>query len=56
MLNSVVVLSENEVSELKIIVMDCDDKGALTFLKKKILPQILKKEKSRLDVDGKIHL
>jgi hypothetical protein len=56
MLNSVVTLSENEVSELKIIVMDRDDKGAFAFLKEKILPQILKKEKSRLDVDWKIHL
>lgn len=54
--NLVISLTEEEVSEVKIIVMDEDKEEAFKFLKKRILPQIEKKEKSKLDVDGKTHL
>ncbi len=52
----VISLTEEDVSEIKVIVMDEDKEEAFNFLKKKILPQIEKKEKSRLDVEGKTHL
>ncbi len=56
MANTVIVLSEQEVIELKAILMDQDGKEALAFLKGKILSQVLHKEKSRMDVEGKSHL
>jgi hypothetical protein len=54
--NTVVTLSEQEVLELKAILMDDDGKEALTFLKGKVLAQILRKQNSRLHVEGKTHL
>jgi hypothetical protein len=53
---AVVSLSEQEVIELKAILMDDDGKEALAFLKGKILAQILRKENSRMDVEGRTHL
>ncbi|MBA7694290.1 hypothetical protein ES703_102897 [subsurface metagenome] len=52
----VVSLDEEDVSELKVIVMDEDGDEGLKFLKHKILSQILRKEKSKMDVEGKTHL
>jgi hypothetical protein len=51
-----VSLEEAEVGELKMIVMDKDTGEAFRFLKEKILAQILKREKRKMDVEGKIHL
>jgi hypothetical protein len=53
---TVITLNEQEVIELKAILMDEDGKEALVFLKGKILSQVLRKEKSRMDVEGKTHL
>ena len=53
---TVVTLNEQEVLELKAILMDSDGKEALAFLKGKVLAQILRKENSRMDVEGKTHL
>jgi len=52
----VITLSEQEVIELQAILMDEDGKQALAFLKGKILSQILRREKCRMDVEGKTHL
>jgi len=49
-------IEENDTEELKIIVMDKDKERALLFLKNKILSQVLRKEKSHLDIQGKNHL
>lgn len=49
-------LGEAEVGELKMIVMDEDAREALKFLKEKILAQIIKREKRKMDVEGKTHL
>jgi hypothetical protein len=54
--NAVVTLSEQDVLELKAIVMDEDGKQALSFLKSKVLSRVLRRENSRLNVDGKTHL
>jgi len=51
-----VSLNEADTEELKIIVMDRDKESALRFLKEKVLPQIIRQEKRRLDVQGKSHL
>ena len=56
MANAVIVLSEQELIEPQAILMDQDGKEALAFLKGKILSQVLRKEKSRMDVEGKTHL
>ncbi len=56
MANTVITLSEQEVIELQAILMDEDGKEALAFLKARILSQVLRKEKSRMDVEGKTHL
>jgi hypothetical protein len=56
MANTVIVLGEQDVVELKAVLMDEDGKEALAFLKGKVLSQVLRKERSRLDVDGKTHL
>jgi len=53
---AVITLSEQEVIELQAILIDEDGKQALAFLKGKILSQVLRKEKSRMDVEGKTHL
>jgi len=49
-------LSDEEVEELKVIIMDKDKDEALKFLKGKIYSQVLRKEKGKLDVQGKTHL
>jgi hypothetical protein len=51
-----IVLDEREVVELKMIVMDEDAEQALQFLKKTVLTRILRKEKGKMDVDGKTRL
>jgi hypothetical protein len=53
---AVVTLNEREVLELKAILMDEDGKEALAFLKGKVLAPILRKENSRMDVEGRTHL
>ncbi len=53
---AVITLSEQDVLELNAILMDEDGKEALAFLKGKVLAQILRKQKSCLDVEGKTHL
>ena len=53
---AVISLSEREVLELKAILMDNDGKEALAFLKGRVLAQILRRENSRMDVEGKTHL
>lgn len=53
---TVLTLSEQEVLELKAILMDDDGKEALAFLKGKVLAPILRKENSRMDVQGKTRL
>lgn len=53
---TVVSLSEEEVCELREIVMDRDEGEALRFLKERILLQIERAEKKKMDVDGKRHL
>jgi hypothetical protein len=54
--NTVITLSEQEVIELQAILLDQDGKEALAFLRGKFLSQILRKEESRMDVEGKTHL
>jgi hypothetical protein len=49
-------LEEADIDEIKVIVIDEDGEGALKFIKKKILSQIIRQEKRRLDVQGKSHL
>ncbi len=56
MANYIIQLSEQDIIELKGIEMDRDYKEAFEFLHKKILSQVEKKDKSRMDVDGKSHL
>jgi hypothetical protein len=53
---TVLTLSEQEVLELKAILMDNDGNEALAFLRSKVLAPILRKENSRMDVEGKTHL
>jgi hypothetical protein len=53
---TVITLSEQEVLELKAILMDENREEALAFLKGKVLAQVLRKENSRMDVEGKTHL
>lgn len=50
------LLKEEEINELKMIVMYEDSPGGLRFLKEKILSKILKREKRKMDVEGKTHL
>lgn len=52
----IIQLNEEDVIELKGIAMDKDYKQAFEFLCKKILSQVEKKDKSKMDVDGKTHL
>jgi len=49
-------LDEKDLEELTIIVMDKDKDEALKFLRNKIQPQVISKEKGKLDVIGKTHL
>ncbi len=49
-------LDDKDIEELKMIVMDKDKDEALKFLKDKIQPQILSREKGKLNVIGKTHL
>jgi len=51
--STVFSLSDEDVIALKRIVLDEDGREALLFLKKKLLPAIEHRERSRLDVDGK---
>ncbi len=53
---TVITLNEQEVLELNAILLDDDGKEALAFLKEKVLAQILRKQKSCMDVEGKTHL
>lgn len=53
---TIIALSEQQVLELKSIIMDDDGKEALAFLKGQVLAQVLRKENSRMDVEGKTHL
>ena len=52
----VVSLTDEEVCELREIVIDRDGEEALKFLKEKILLKIERTEKRRMSVDGKRHL
>ena len=52
----VINLEEEDVIELQEIVMDMDFKGAYEFLKRRVLSQVEKKDKRKMDVDGKTHL
>jgi len=53
MQSTVISLSDEDVIALKRIVLDEDGKEALLFLKGRLLPQIERRERSKLDVDGK---
>jgi hypothetical protein len=50
------IFNDGDVQELNEIVMDKDKDGALKFLKEKVLAQIVRNEKAKLDVKGKRHL
>ena len=52
----VINLEEEDVIELQEIVIDMDFKGAYEFLKRRVLSQVEKKDKRKMDVDGKTHL
>ncbi|UCB44896.1 MAG: hypothetical protein JSV25_11855 [Spirochaetota bacterium] len=52
----IIQLNEEDVIELKGIAIDRDHKQAFEFLRKKILSQVEKKNKSRMNVEGKTHL
>jgi hypothetical protein len=52
----VIALNEQDVIELKAILLDEDGNEALAFLKGKVLAPILRKENSRMDVQGKTRL
>ncbi len=52
----VVSLSEEDIEELTEIIVDRDKDLAYTFLKEKIYKQVEKREKGKLDVNGKTHL
>jgi len=54
--NIAVSFTDEDVEELNEIVMDKDKEEALKFLKEKVLAQIMRKEKSKLDIQGKTHL
>jgi len=56
MANVAVSFTDEDVEELNEIVMDKDKDGALKFLKEKVLSQIMRKEKGKLDIQGKTHL
>ena len=49
-------LNDKDIQELNEIIMDKDRDEALKFLKDKIYSQVLRQNKSKLDVVGKIHL
>jgi len=49
-------LNDKDIQELDEIIMDKDRDGALKFLKDKIYSQVLRQNKSKLDVVGKTHL
>jgi len=51
-----VSFNESDVEELTEIVIDKDKDAALIFLKDKVLLQVHRKGKSKLDVQGKTHL
>lgn len=56
MAKTVLSLTDEEVCDLREIVIDRDGEEALNFLKEKILLNIERTEKRRMDVDGKRHL
>ena len=56
MAKTAVSLEEEDIEEIKVIVMDEDGSAALQFIKDRILPQVLRQEKRKLDVEGKSHL
>ena len=45
---TVVTLDEEDLIELERIIIDVDDKGAITFLKKRIYDRILHSQQGRL--------
>jgi len=47
---------EDDLKELTEIIMDKDTDSAFKFLKDRVYSQVMKKEKSKLDVQGKTHL
>ena len=49
-------LDDKDIQELNEIIMDKDRDEALKFLKDKIYSQVLRQNKSKLDVTGKTHL
>jgi hypothetical protein len=51
--STIVSLSDEDVIALKRIVLDEDGTEALLFLKRRLLSQIERRERSKLDVDGK---
>jgi hypothetical protein len=52
----VVSLQDKDIQELNEIIMDSDGENALKFLKEKILSQVQRHEKGKLNVEGKTHL
>ena len=52
----VVSLQDKDFQELNEIIMDRDGENALKFINDKILSQVQRQQKRKLDVDGKTHL
>jgi len=52
----VISLQQKDIQELNEIIMDRDGENALQFIKDKILSQVERQQKSKLDVEGKTHL
>jgi len=52
----VLTITDEELVHMKMIVMDGDEREALRFLKERVLARILKREKRKMDVEGKTHL
>jgi len=51
-----VSFDDKDIEEINEIIMDMDKEAALKFLKEKVFKQIMHKQKSKLDVQGKTHL
>ncbi len=51
-----VSFDEKDIEEINEFIMDMDKEAALKFLKEKVFKQIIRKQKSKLDVQGKTHL
>ncbi len=52
----VITLEDEDIEELAEIIIDRDKEEAYRFLKEKIYNEVQKKERGKLDVDGKTHL